>query len=532
MREPTAELSRTQRTLKWWLEFVTHCARELRHDRAGQMAAALSHYTLFSLLPMLVIMLVVLASFVSEDQQERFESMLANWLLKPIAVDSQGVPPDAGVEPNGGSPTENQANPPSDGPEEGLAPRGDDSAPSPRPEAPASTAKDVEDVEDVEEFNDARAALRENIRNILDELRGVSFRSIGIVGLLVFIWASTELLATVERSFNTVFGISRARPFYLRLPLYYTVITLGPLVIIGGQLGQQWFIDQLQSQSWSAWLAGPMTVLSPLLTVGVVLTLVFTLLPNTKVRPRAAATGGFIAAVLWVILIQAMRMYVARGAIANIYGALALLPLFLLWLWLTWLTVLFGLEVTYAMQSMRGRRFKHMRSKPAGELVLDGAWLLPMMSEIARAFREGRTVTAEHLGRVLQLPPRAIGRLLKPLEDRALIHRAGDAADDKAEAYCLAKPADQITAGELLRAAASLQPDPPSSRRDDPAWRMVGELRRRRQADADAVTLDELIDASHDSAAAVDASASVDADANGPGPSDSGPTASAPSSSP
>jgi len=472
MREPAAELSRTQRAAKWWAEFATHCFRELRHDRAGQMAAALSHYTLFSLLPMLVIMLIVLASFVSEAQEERFESMVVNWLLKPIAAEQQGASPGEG--PLGGA--------------------GDGAAsPGTGAEARGSGAGSADPRAERQQFNEARETLRRSIREIIDGLQQVSFGSIGLVGLLVFIYASTELLATIERSFNTIYGVSRSRPFYLRLPLYYTVITLGPVVLIAGQIGQQWFIGQLEQRAWTAWLAGPMTVLSPLLSTWIVLSLLYVLLPNTKVRGRAAIGGGLTAAVLWVITIQALTVYVSQGLIANVYGALALLPLFLLWLWLTWLIILFGLEVTFTLQSMRGRRFKHLRWKQAGELVLDATWLLPLLSEIARGFQAGRAVTAEQLGRSMQLPQRAIRRLIEPLERGEIVRRVGDAGDDKTEAYCLARPSGAITVGEVLRLGETMQPVDIQRRADDPAWRMVRDLHRHWQKQSAGVTLEALL---------------------------------------
>lgn len=488
MREPAAELSRTQRTLKWWVEFVTHCARELRHDRAGQMAAALSHYTLFSLLPMLVIMLIVLASFVSNDQEERFEATIVNWLLKPIAVDEGGAAPDGAPNERleGGANTPGPAA--GSNPTNGATPDVDG-----RDDPPANRADpEVER----ERFEDARDTLRQSVREIIDGLQRINFRSIGIVGLLIFIYASTELLATVERSFNTIYGVSRSRPFYLRLPLYYTVITLGPLVIIAGQVGQQQFIDMLQQRNWLAWLAGPMTVLTPLISAWVVLSLVYMLLPNTRVRPQAAVSGAFTAAVLWVITIQALTLYVSKGVIASIYGALALLPLFLLWLWLTWLIVLFGLEVTFTLQSMRGRRFKHLRWRQAGELVLDASWLVPLVAEIARAFRSGRSVTAEQLGRAMQLPQRAVHRLIDPLESHGLVHRVGDGSDDKAATFALARPAAQITIGQVLHIGQQLQPIQAEQRSNDPAWRMVRYLHRQWHHEADTMTLDELIDQS------------------------------------
>ena len=65
MTQPITELTRKQKRLRYWVDLTHHCTNELRFDKAGQMAAALTYHTLFSLMPMVVVMLVVMASFVS-----------------------------------------------------------------------------------------------------------------------------------------------------------------------------------------------------------------------------------------------------------------------------------------------------------------------------------------------------------------------------------------------------------------------------------------------------------------------------------
>ena len=68
-----------------------------------------------------------------------------------------------------------------------------------------------------------------------------------------------------------------------------------------------------------------------------------------------AAVGSFVAAILLVVSHELFSAFATRGAITSIYGSLALLPLFLMWLWLMWLIILFGLELTYTLQSLKGK---------------------------------------------------------------------------------------------------------------------------------------------------------------------------------
>jgi DNA-binding IscR family transcriptional regulator len=142
---------------------------------------------------------------------------------------------------------------------------------------------------------------------------------------------------------------------------------------------------------------------------------------------------------------------------------------------------------------MRGRKFKHLRWKQAGELVLDAAWLLPLVTEIARAFQAGKAVTAEQLGRTMQLPQRAVRRLVQPLEEGDLVRRVDGTRDGKTEAYCLARPSSAITVGQILRHGESLQPIDIGRRANEPAWRMVRDLHQHWHEQGDHVTLDELL---------------------------------------
>jgi len=89
------------------------------------------------------------------------------------------------------------------------------------------------------------------------------------------------------------------------------------------------------------------------------LTLLYKLLPNTLARWRPALTGALVAAALWDASKWAFGLYVSRALpYLKLYGAIGLIPLFLFWLYLNWLIVLFGLEVAFTLQGMKGRVFE------------------------------------------------------------------------------------------------------------------------------------------------------------------------------
>jgi membrane protein len=412
LTQPTDELSRWQRALRSALDLVRYCARKLNRDRAGEMAAALTYHTLFSLLPTLAMSLAVLALFVGPDERKGFQEQVVDLLLPPAVA---------------------------------------------RATAPSGSGEELD--EQRRDFVEARGELAQRVEEVFAKLESVNFRRIGIIGLLVFVYASTALLANIERSFNAIYGTDSARPWYLRLPLYYTVITLGPLALVGGVALQGRAFDWLATERLTAWLAGPIFVLSPVVTTWLMLFLMFVLLPTARVSRGAAAAGSLVSALLWVGGKELFGLVVtaayAQGTAAAIYGSFALVLLFLLWLWLTWMIVLFGLELTATIQALHGGGLDHLPDFATDQGFVDVRWVLPLAALIAQRFEEGEMAETDELAEALAIPRRPTRRLLEALDESGLVHRV---EERKRSGWALARPAASITVGSLLEAARRLLP--------------------------------------------------------------------------
>jgi membrane protein len=416
---PVDELTRWQRAIRYALELAYHCAGELRHDKAGQMAAALTYHTLFSLLPMAVLILIGLNTFVSDQKRQEFKETVVTWAVEGLQGNVDPAPSEIGQERQ----------------QELLA---------------------VRDRLDVE------------LEKGLQFLEGVDYKSIGVVGILLFIWAATGLLGTVENSFNDIYGSSSGRPWYLRLPLYYTVISLGPLVVLAGQWVQGHVIGFIQTEAWTNWLVSPVAAAIPVLAMWLVIFLMYVLLPNTMVSKKAATVGSFVAAMLLLAARMAFSIYVSRTVLTSLYGALALLPLFLLVLFWMWLTVLFGLELTYTLDAMRDQEFKRERFKSHATELLDAALFLPLALKITRAFRNGLMARPENLRQEMGLPQPVILKMLNALEGEGFVYRV---VEGPAFGYVLARPPETIRAGDVLRAGRrALAPEVRAPRDPDLKW--------------------------------------------------------------
>jgi len=169
---------------------------------------------------------------------------------------------------------------------------------------------------------------------------------------LLFVAVTAALLvATIEREINLIFGVRRARPIARRLLVYVLGITLGPVAAGIGisaatrLVGQS--LDVLpMHESIQPWVGRPL----PWIYAAAGFTLVYKIVPYLRVRWRHAFAGGVLAAFGFEAAKGGFAWYVANvPTYSQVYGALAALPLFMLWLYLCWLIVLAGAAIVSAL---------------------------------------------------------------------------------------------------------------------------------------------------------------------------------------
>ena len=172
--------------------------------------------------------------------------------------------------------------------------------------------------------------------------------TIGVVGLAV---TSIMLLSTIENSLNFIFKVYKPRNIKTKITLYWTVITLGP-ILLGAAFSLRSYLFTLQNLmpeelSNSMYLSQ----MIPNLITMLVLVMVYVLVPNKKVKISNALVGAFIAVLLFWVLRKSFGILVIENATyKTLYGALAALPVFLIWMYLAWSVVIFGAVVTAALE--------------------------------------------------------------------------------------------------------------------------------------------------------------------------------------
>ncbi len=170
--------------------------------------------------------------------------------------------------------------------------------------------------------------------------------TIGVIGIVL---TAILLLSTIENSFNFIFKVSRPRRIATKITLYWTVITLGPL-LLGAALSLKSFAafnDVLQTIPGIKIILGTFL---PFLLTWLVLTCVYVLVPNKKVNFGHAAMGALVALFLFWLLRNGFSLFMVKNnTYKTLYGAVAALPLMLIWMYLYWAAVIFGAVVTAAI---------------------------------------------------------------------------------------------------------------------------------------------------------------------------------------
>ncbi|MBN3789401.1 YihY family inner membrane protein [Burkholderia sp. Ac-20353] len=267
-------------------------------------------------------------------------------------------------------------------------------------------------------------------------------------GLIVLVVTSVMTMMTIESAFNLIWRVRKPRPFAQRVLAYWALITLGPLLFgVSLSISSYLFTQSLAftgAQSTPPIVEWMLTFLSLPLTV-LAFTLLYVYLPNCTVAWRDAVIGGLFAAIAFEFAKRGFGYYVRRiPTYTAVYGAFAALPVFLLWMYLSWFIALLGAMVTSALPAIRVGQF-HRVHYPGSDL-LDVLELLARLAEARAAGKPG--YSAVMLATMLRCDMETAQRLLALLEEKEWIARL-EGGNGGARYVLLANP-DQLTLAQLF----------------------------------------------------------------------------------
>ncbi len=263
-------------------------------------------------------------------------------------------------------------------------------------------------------------------------------------GMVALVASLLVTLNSVEGTFNQIWRVASTRPRLSRYLVYWTVLTLGALLAAAMlSISARFFALPLFSTPEGRWLADISLRLAPVLIEFVVVTLVYRVVPHHTVQWRHAAAGAVLAVLLLELVKTGLSLYLGSfQAYQKLYGALAIIPIFLLWIYLGWVAILLGASLASSMAAFRYQPAS-MRLPPGYEVYA----LLRLIGRFQQVRRDGRGL---HTAQMLDLEPLLTDSLLQEflcrLGEINLLRR-----DERGE-WLLARDLDSITLAELYEA--------------------------------------------------------------------------------
>ncbi len=292
----------------------------------------------------------------------------------------------------------------------------------------------------------------ELVNTILGFVENMKVGVLGSLGLALLLYTVISLIQKVESSFNYVWHAKSTRSLSRRFSDYLSVIMVGPVLVFSAigmtaTMMNSRVVQALVAIEPFGSLVVRVTELMPFILIILAFTFVYLFVPNTRVNLRSAFVGALVGGALW----QSTGMVFAAFATtstkyAAIYSGFAILILFMIWLYLSWLILLLGAQVAYYHQYPEQVRLSSRRLPLSGRFREQMGLL--MMYWIAERFvHDGKPWTLNELARRLVLPGDRVGEILTLLQERGLVAESGG---EPPEYLMLHDPAN-LTIDKLLR---------------------------------------------------------------------------------
>jgi len=345
------------RRLSEWVYVAKFCVAHLAEARAAQMAAALSFRMLFGILPVLVVGTLVVKSVMGEE----FPSFVTR-MIEAVGMDEVSL-----VRPN------------------------------------------------VDDGGTTTVPLGTWVNEMVAYAASLNLAAIGWIGVGTVAFSAIWLLVAIEESFNIVCRAPRGRSWLRRVLVYWFLLTFGPLTL--GAI--PWALHEAkQFMSQRGVPEGALEGSSIFLAFLVLWATVFVaylIVPHTRMRLRPTLLGSLVAALLLEIGRRSLGAYMANAfSVSRLYGSLGLIPLFMFWVYVMWLVVLFGLQISALLQALEARG-KVRAVAALGRTSLEPALAAAVMEQIVHGFASGRHATLESLAEACGIDLPAAQRIVDAL---------------------------------------------------------------------------------------------------------------------
>jgi membrane protein len=267
--------------------------------------------------------------------------------------------------------------------------------------------------------------LLQNARNALEETRG---GYIAGVGMVILFWSVMSLLDHIESSFNHIWQIRSARPWYRKFTDYLTIMLIAPVFIILSSSITVFVSTELADYMTRAPILeffkpiiSFLVKFAPYFLSWIALTILFIIMPNAKVKFVPALISGIVAGtILQVLQWVYIDLQFGITKLSAIYGSFAAVPLFIVWLQSSWIIVLLGAELSFANQNVSRYEFESESLNISN--YHKRALVLMILNMIIRNFSIGeKPISAETIATSLKIPVRLARDILQDLSGVNLV---------------------------------------------------------------------------------------------------------------
>ncbi|MBI5430762.1 MAG: YihY family inner membrane protein [Nitrosomonadales bacterium] len=262
------------------------------------------------------------------------------------------------------------------------------------------------------------------------------------VGIVLLAATAMLMMLTIDKAFNTIWRVSHPRPLFKRLIVYWAVLTLAPLLVGASLSLTSWLVGLSMGYAKHIPLfgVGALKVL-PVFFTTLAFAMLFRLVPNRYVPHRHALIGALVSASVFESMNRVFGYYISHFPTYKlVYGAFSSVPIFLMWIYLSWLTILIGAIITASLS--------HWRSPPASSQASPPAQLLDalrILQAMAKSFQHGRVSTFPELSGGLHLGYDTLETILDKLAGADMVRKA------EGHGWLLMRDVYNIRASELLR---------------------------------------------------------------------------------
>jgi membrane protein len=278
------------------------------------------------------------------------------------------------------------------------------------------------------------------------------------IGMLVLFWSVLKVLGHIEMALNDIWGIKESRSWGRKFSDYLSIMLISPLLVLMSGSATVFIKTQVTQVTQKVELLGVISPLiflllkfTPYVLIWTLFTILYVIMPNTKVNFKAGLLGGVVAGTLYQIAQWGYISFQFGAAKYNaIYGSFAALPLFLMWLQISWWIVLFGAELSFANQNVHTYEYEPdcLKVSPGFKKLL----ALQIAHLLVKKFENGdRPLTDSQISAQLEMPIRLVHNILFDLVESGLMSEI-KTQGDKGFAYQPARDINNLTIQYVLEA--------------------------------------------------------------------------------